>query len=62
MFTDWESGIPPVSYTHLDVYKRQVFLISRKYIQTIQKIAQGIHNYEGTDAKQINVCLLYTSP
>ena len=37
------------------IYFSTVFLISRKYIQTIQKIAQGIHNYEGTDAKQINV-------
>ena len=36
-------------------YFSTVFRISRKYVQTIQKIAQGIHNYEGTDAKQINV-------
>ena len=32
-----------------------VYFVSRKYIQTIQKIAQGIHDYEGTGAKQIHV-------
>lgn len=32
-----------------------VFLITRKYIETIQHIAQGIRNYEGTDAKPIKL-------
>ena len=32
-----------------------VYFVSSKYIQTIQKIAQGIHDYEGTGAKQIHV-------
>lgn len=32
-----------------------VYLITRKYVNTIQKIAQGIHDYEGTDAEQINM-------
>lgn len=32
-----------------------VFFISRKYIGTIQKIAQGIKDYEGTTAKKIYV-------
>ena len=32
-----------------------VYFVSCKYIQTIQKIAQGIHDYEGTGAKQIHV-------
>lgn len=37
------------------LYFLAVFLISKKYIQTIQKIAQGIHNYEGTGEEQIQV-------
>lgn len=37
------------------VYFLAVFLISRKYIQTIQKIAQGINDYEGTEADQLQV-------
>lgn len=32
-----------------------VYFVSHKYIQTIQKIAQGIHDYEGTGAKEIHV-------
>ncbi len=32
-----------------------VYFVSSKYIQTIQKIAQGIHDYEGTGVKQIHV-------
>lgn len=32
-----------------------VYFVSRKYIQTIQKIAQGIHDYEGTGAQEIHV-------
>lgn len=32
-----------------------VYFISRKYIQTIQTIAQGIHDYRGTDSEEIHV-------
>lgn len=32
-----------------------VFFISRKYIGTIQKIAQNIHDYEGTERELMNV-------
>lgn len=32
-----------------------VFFISRKYIGTIQKIAQNIHDYEGTEREIMNV-------
>ena len=32
------NGVSAVSYTHLDVYKRQLFCISGKYFPDIQKI------------------------
>lgn len=32
-----------------------VYLISHKYIQTIQAIAQGIHDYQGTDSEELHV-------
>jgi two-component system, sensor histidine kinase YesM len=32
-----------------------VYLITRKYVNTIQKIAQGIHDYGRTDAEQIEI-------
>lgn len=37
------------------IYFFAVFYISRRYIRTIQKIAYGIKNYEGTDAAQLNI-------
>lgn len=32
-----------------------VYVVSGRYIQTIQKIAQGLRDYEGTDAEQLHV-------
>ncbi|ORD00642.1 hypothetical protein A4T35_07930 [Escherichia coli] len=44
--------IEPVSYTHLDVYKRQVFIIAASVV-TRATIGGVIEQY--------NICLLYTS-
>ena len=57
-----------VSYTHLDVYKRQLLLCSSGvyYMHTIANTLQGgtvILNEEGTASfdPQLIACLLYTS-
>jgi len=39
----------PVSYTHLDVYKRQVFERLRNFMRTLRK-----HHMDGTDSGAAN--------
>ena len=49
----WENRVKihrvtSVSYTHLDVYKRQIYfiLLYRRYMQTLRKVTAGDANYE----------------
>ena len=56
----------PVSYTHLDVYKRQVFtpkyrrkIIYNQYRNSIGKILRQLCSYRGVEI--LEGCLLYTS-
>ena len=55
----------PVSYTHLDVYKRQVEIVGLK--EEIQKaVVTGVEMFrkqldEGIAGDNVGVCLLYTS-
>ena len=57
----------PVSYTHLDVYKRQLLISIKRMNDTkvlIEKIKEGIQEKKGKNiiiADLTNICLLYTS-
>ena len=55
------TAIIPVSYTHLDVYKRQVDIMAEaaKYVDAEKDVADEAAALAG--AKDI-ICLLYTSP
>ena len=61
------SPIPPVSYTHLDVYKRQdklrpggvMALITSK--GTMDKENSAVRKYIAQRADLLGACLLYTS-
>ena len=50
------SGVAPVSYTHLDVYKRQGY-----YVDTVGKNTKAIDAYISNQLKEDRLCLLYTS-
>ena len=57
-------GIDPVSYTHLDVYKRQIFY-ARGVLETVKKLRwcpDVIHCHGWMTAlAPLYICLLYTS-
>ena len=61
------AGVDPVSYTHLDVYKRQVLTdhavaVSGGRIQAILPIAQARLQYAPKETvARPDACLLYTS-
>ena len=46
----------PVSYTHLDVYKRQLVHREVQFAQGLQQLLDGIREHDGAGG-----CLLYTS-
>ena len=53
-------GIKPVSYTHLDVYKRQ----NPDYIKIgkiLEELEQAISSLDDKEKNKCNICLLYTS-
>ena len=53
----------PVSYTHLDVYKRQVqeFPNGKDIIEVRNREEQRLRNAINEDSEQAITCLLYTS-
>ena len=55
----------PVSYTHLDVYKRQVHLVAGKLHKEIRETEQdnvGVESaHKSEEAVETSACLLYTS-
>ena len=61
-----DHGVVPVSYTHLDVYKRQVLsslqLLRRRLCRPGKDIADGVEKYlDYAEQNLYKTCLLYTS-
>ena len=48
-----EITFTPVSYTHLDVYKRQVFIRIREEKQTYAQVAEEL----GISTKTVEMCI-----
>ena len=57
------NGLTPVSYTHLDVYKRQPpnLILHHQHTDLFQLLAQLLDVIADQPVIDIYVCLLYTS-
>ena len=56
-----DPGVYPVSYTHLDVYKRQGHIRSLMAKKLSWRVAPELRFYVDTSVDQAEACLLYTS-
>ena len=56
------ANISPVSYTHLDVYKRQDQALAGAVVAVLSGVGDGVtHLGEAALVDEVNDCLLYTS-
>ena len=60
-FVQWQACAGAVSYTHLDVYKRQVKGFVQQAIEVCELPAGPYMYGEMLDSDLVQICLLYTS-